>query len=154
MKPVNDARNNFDIDSLRVASEHGDCDASVRLGQLLLQRGGFGSGFLVGQGMVDQDLKIGKFLPLHEHLEFLGVQGFPFQQGGGQGLDLIFVGFQAGGTPGRALVDGAVSYDNLGVGDLMTAQTISFATAGQTSTSGNLMANSYVGIQRDRKSVV
>jgi len=43
LKPVNDARNNFDIDSLRVASEHGDCDASVRLGQLLLQRGGFGS---------------------------------------------------------------------------------------------------------------
>jgi len=40
---MNDSRNDIDVETLRGAAERGDCDASVRLGQLLLQRGGFGS---------------------------------------------------------------------------------------------------------------
>ncbi len=40
---TNDGRENIDIEPLRAAADRGDGDASVRLGQLLLRRGGFGS---------------------------------------------------------------------------------------------------------------
>jgi DNA mismatch repair protein MutH len=49
---------------------------------------------------------------------------------------------------GSDLVDGGVSYSNLVASDLLTAPTIIIDTAGNTSLSGNLNADSYTGIQR------
>ncbi|WP_206245788.1 MBG domain-containing protein [Novosphingobium terrae] len=50
-------------------------------------------------------------------------------------------------TYGSALAPGAVSFANLVSGDAVTAGPVTIATAGNTSTSGNLKAGSYTGIQ-------
>lgn len=50
-------------------------------------------------------------------------------------------------TYGSALAPGAVSFANLVSGDSVTAGPVTIATASNTSTSGNLKAGSYTGIQ-------